>query len=149
VILSAATFLSAAAQAMQVQVYERMSANDQADYTGVLIKGAEQVLIGAGRPDQATQVDKLFSTKQPGDDNTIGMVEFELNLAVVIKADADNLVKNPNAKLLPVELAMIATLKNNGIILPKSFIHVGDSFQPKDPLLGPARTPPSPTGNSR
>ena len=97
-----------------------------------------------GKPDQAAQVEKLFTTKQPGDENMVGMVEFELNLAAVIKADADNLVKNPNAKPLQVELAMIATLKNNSIILPKSFMHVGDSFQPKDPLSPAPTVPPTP-----
>jgi hypothetical protein len=132
-ILSAGVLLSGAAWAMEVQVYERMSASDQGRYTGVMILGAEQVLRAAGRADQAAQVEKLFTTKQAGDENTVGMVEFELNLAAVDKADADNLVKNPNARLLSVELAMIATLKANGIILPKSFMHVGDNFRPKSP----------------
>jgi hypothetical protein len=65
------------------------------------------------------------------------MVELELNMSSVRQADADNLVKNPNAKPLPVEIAMIVTLKKNGIILPKSFIHVGDNFQSKDSLSPP------------
>jgi len=134
-ILSAALVLCGAAQAMDVQVYERMSASDQANYTGMMIRGAEQVLNAAGMVDQAAQVEKLFTTKNPGDQNTIGMVEFELNLAAVDKADADNLVKNPNARLLQVEIAMVATLKGNGIILPKEFMHVGDSFQPRDALM--------------
>jgi len=137
----AATFLSGslltagAAQAMDVQVYERMSATDQGNYTVVMISGAKQVLTVAGRADQAAQVERLFTTKAAGDENTLGMVEFELNLAQVDKTDADNLVKNPNAGLLSVELAMIATLKANGIILPKSFMHVGDNFRPKSPLM--------------
>lgn len=67
-------------------------------------------------------------------------MELELNMSVVRQADADNLVKNPNEKPLQVEIAMIATLKNNGIILPKSFIHVGDNFRPKDPLSPPPQT---------
>jgi hypothetical protein len=138
----AAMFAATAAHAMDVQVYERMSANDQGDYTGVMVGGAEQVLAAAGRADQAAQVEKLFTTREPGDAHTLGMVEFELNLAQVNKADADNLVKNPNAKPLKVEIAMIATLKANGIILPKSFMHVGDNFDAKDTLSPPPRFGP-------
>jgi hypothetical protein len=147
----AATFLAVTmlmtnlAQAMQVQVYERMSVNDQADYTSLLVKGTEQVLTDEGRPDQAAQVEKLFTTIEPGDEHSLGMVELELNVAAVIKADADNLVKNPTAKPLQVELAMIGTLKKNGIILPKSFMHVGDSFQPNDPLSPAPTVPPTPS----
>lgn len=136
-VIAAAMLLSGAAQAMPMQVYDRMSVNDQADYDGVLIKGAEQVLTDEGRPDQAAQVEKLFTTIEPGDEHSLGMVELELNLAVVPQADADNLVKNPNAKPLPVEIAIIVTLKKNGVILPKNIMHVGDNFQPKDPLSPP------------
>lgn len=150
--LAAALMLTAllitnAAEAMPIQQYDRMSANDQADYTSLLVGGAEQVLNDAGRPDEAAQVEKLFTTRVAGDKITVGMGELELNMSVVRQTDADNLVKNPNAKPLPVELAMIATLKNNGIILPKSFMHVGDSFQPKDPLSPAPMVPPAPPQN--
>jgi hypothetical protein len=138
-----ALLLSNAAEAMPIQQYDRMSAKDQADYTSLLVGGAEQVLKDAGRPEQAAQVEKLFTTRVAGDKITVGMVELELNMSVVRQTDADNLVKNPNAKPVQVEIAMILTLKNNGIIMPKSFIHVGDSFQPKD-RLSPAPMVPTP-----
>jgi hypothetical protein len=77
-----------------------------------------------------------------GDDNTIGMVELEMNIAAVNQADADNLVKDPNARSLAVELAMIATLKANGIILPRNFMQVGNDFEPKDPLSPPPKFGP-------
>ena len=142
-----ALLLTNAAEAMPIQQYDRMSVNDQADYTSLLVGGAEQVLKDSGRPDQAAQVEKLFTTTVPGDQITVGMGELELNMSVVRQADADNLVKNPNAKPMQVEIAMVATLKNNGIILPKSFMHVGDSFQPKDPLSPAPMVPPTPTQN--
>ena len=141
-VVSVVMLLPGPAQAMEVQVYERMSVNDRADYTGVMVGGAERVLTEAGRADQAAQVEKLFTTVLPGDQHSLGMVELELNLAALDKADADNFVKNPNAKPLPVELAMIVTLKKNGIILPKSFMHVGDNFQPKDSLSPPPKFGP-------
>jgi hypothetical protein len=96
-ILSAAVLFSGVAQAMPIQVFDRMSVNDQADYTGILIKGAEQVLTNEGRPDQAAQVEKLFTTIIAGDKISVGSGELELNMSVVRQTDADNLVKNPNA----------------------------------------------------
>jgi hypothetical protein len=141
--LSGPPLLGSAVQAaMPIQVFDRMSEDDQIAYLDVMLLGAEQLLKDEGRPDLVEQIKKLFTTRQSGDDNTIGMVELELNLAAVSKADADNLVKNPNARPLAVELAMIATLKANGIVLPKSFMHVGDNFRPKD-LLSPAPTIPN------
>jgi hypothetical protein len=142
-IISASLLFTGPAQAMPIQVFDRMSTHDQGDYIGVMISGAEQVLTEEGKADQVAQIKKLFTTRQRGDDNTIGMVELELNLAALSKADADNLVKNPNARPLAVELAMIATLKANGIILPRNFMRVGDNFKPKDPP-SPGRTAPPP-----
>lgn len=127
---------------MPIQVYERLSEEDKTAYLDVMLLGAEQVLRDAGRPDQVAQIEKLFTTRQRGDDNTLGMVELELNFAAVNKADADNLVQDPNAKPLPVELAMIATLKANGIILPKTFMHVGDNFETKESMSPPPKFGP-------
>lgn len=128
---------NAAKAAMPIQVYERMSGSDQGDYIGVMISGAERLL--AYRPDLVAQIKKLFTTRMGSDDNTIGMVELEMNIAALNRADAENLVKDPNAKPLAVEIAMIATLKANGIILPKSFMHVGDDFEAKDRLSPPPK----------
>jgi len=141
IIISASLLFSSAAQAaMPIQVYERLSDSDQGEYLGIMIGGAEELL--ADRPDLVAQIKKLFTTRMARDDNTIGMVELEMNIAAVNRADADNLVKDPNARPLAVELAMIATLKANGIILPKSFIHVGDNFDTKQPLSPPPKFGP-------
>lgn len=143
-ILSAAILLSSTAQAaMPIQVFDRMSNNDQADYVAnVLVGGAEQVLKDEGRSDQTAQVEKLFTTVLPGDQISVGSGELELNLSVVRQTDADNLVKDANARPVAVEIAVIMTLKNNGIILPKSIMHVGDSFQPKGTLSPPPKFGP-------
>src|SRR5579863_9554211 len=82
-ITSIAVLFGSTAQAMDIQVYDRMSVNDQGDYTGVMIKGAERVLTEAGRADQAAQVEKLFTTRQAGNEHTLGMVELELNMSSV------------------------------------------------------------------
>jgi hypothetical protein len=64
---------------------------------------------------------------------TLGMAEFEVNLARVRLVDAKNAANNPNAPRLEVEHVMILTLKNNGITLPTSFMTVNSGFKPKHP----------------
>ncbi|HYM31911.1 MAG TPA: hypothetical protein VEU47_11455 [Candidatus Cybelea sp.] len=61
------------------------------------------------------------------------MTEFERTLALARVADAENLAKDHNARRLEVEHAMLATLKKNGIVLPRSFMTVGNGFRPKSP----------------
>ena len=129
--LSAAMLLTSAAQAMQIQQFDKMAGQDQGDYIGDLIVGAENVLTGEGRPDLAAQVKQLFTTKNPGDVDTIGMAEFELNLALARVADAKRAAQDPNAKRLEVEDAMAVTLKKNGIVLPQNFFSVNKDFKPK------------------
>ncbi len=91
--LLAATFLSAAmplassVQAMEIQQFDKMADQDQSAYIADLIVGAEKVLTAQGEPDLAAQVKHLFTTKNPGDADTIGMVEFEINLALARVAD--------------------------------------------------------------
>src|ERR1700674_3753072 len=68
----AATFLSAAmlfttgAQAMEIRQFDKMADQDQAEYVGLLVQGAEKVLTDEGRSDLAAQVEHLFTTRNPG-----------------------------------------------------------------------------------
>jgi len=137
-----AMFTLGTAWAMPVQVFDRMSVQDRGNYISVMIAGAKKVLTEAGQPEAVEKIEKLFTTVLPGDQVSVGSAELSLNLAAVTKAEADNLVKDPNAKPLPVELAMIATLKANGIILPKTFMRVGDEFQSNDHLSPPPQFGP-------
>jgi hypothetical protein len=130
------------AQAMPIQVFDRMSADDRSNYIGVMIAGAEQVLSDAGQLEAAAKIKKLFTTVLPGDQVSVGSGELSLNLAAVTKAEADNLAKDPNAKPLAVELALIVTLKANGIILPRNFMRVGDNFATKKPMSPPPKFGP-------
>jgi hypothetical protein len=129
--LSVAMFLMTAARAMEIRQFDKMAIPDQSAYVGLLVSGAEQVLKGEGRTDLAAQVDHLFTTTEPGDAHTIGSVEFEINLARARAFDADRVLKNPNARRLEVEDAMIVTVKKNGIELPPSFLNVSKDFKPK------------------
>ena len=135
----ASTFLSAtllaacAAQAMEIQKFDKMASEDKGEYVSLLVGGAERVLKDEGRADLAAKVEQFFTTTEPGDQHTLGMVEFQLNLARAGVTDAKNVARDPQAQRLEVEDAMAVTLKKNGIDLPQSFFTVNSNFRPKLP----------------
>ena len=118
---------------MEIRQFDKMALEDQSAYLGRLVAGAQKTLRNAGHADQAAQVEKLFTTKDPGDKDSHGIIEVEMNLALARQADARRALKDPHALRLEVEHAMIVTLKKNGITLPWSFMHVNDNFRPKHP----------------
>jgi hypothetical protein len=73
--LSAAMLFTGAAQAMQIQQFDKMADQDQGEYVGLLVQGAEKVLIDEGRLDLQKQVHQLFSTTPPAD--KMGGFKFE------------------------------------------------------------------------
>jgi hypothetical protein len=137
VLLALAAILSTSvAQAMEIEKFDRLAFQDQGDYIELLVDGAQKVLIDEGKRDLAAKVGELFTETLPGDKMPLGLVEFERNLALARVADAKRVEKDHNAPRLEVEHAMIVTLKKNGIILPKSFMSVGNNFKPKHPPEG-------------
>jgi hypothetical protein len=132
--LSAAMLFDTTAKAMEIRQYDKMVDRDQADYIQVLVDGAQKVLNNEGRSDFARKMDQLFTEIPAGDKISLGMQEFENNLALARVTDAKNVIKDPNAQRLEVEDVMAATLeKKNGIELPDSFFTVGSNFKPKFP----------------
>lgn len=129
--LSAALLFANAAQAMQIQQFDKMAGDDQDEYVAELIVGAQQVLKDAGSPDLAEQVHKLFTTVNPGSNISLGRGEFEMNLARARVADVKRVANDPSARRLEVEDAMIVTMRKNGIELPPSFLTVNKNFKPK------------------
>jgi hypothetical protein len=135
----AATFLLAAmlfsdvAQAMEIRQFDKMADEDQARYIGDLIVGAEKVLTDEGKPDLAAKVKHLFTAKNAGDEDVIGMVEFENNLALLRVEDAKNAEKNPKDQRIEVEDVVAITLEKNGIKLPDKFFDVAKDFKPQYP----------------
>jgi hypothetical protein len=130
------------ALAMQIQLFDRMAAQDQQDYINLLMQGAEKVLIEAGRSDDAAKVHKLFHEISPGSELPLGEAEFEMNLDNARVADAERHLKEPDAPRLQVEHAMIVTLKKNGINLPKTFMTVASNFKASRPLAGEVKAKP-------
>jgi hypothetical protein len=131
--LSTVVLFANAAQAMEIRQFDKMAVPDQGDYVGLLIAGAERVLNDEGRADLAAKVEHLFTTTEPGDKFTLGMVEFERNLALAREEDAKNVLKKPNSPRIEVEDAMAVTLKKNGIELPDSVFTAGKTFKQKLP----------------
>lgn len=131
--MSIAVLFSSAAQAMEIEKFDKMAAQDQSDYIVALIEGAQKVLKAEGHADLADKVHKLFTEKFPGDESPLGVVEFERNLARARLADIRNLQKDPNAARLEVEDAMVVTLAKNGIEVPDAFFTVAANFHPKLP----------------
>ena len=132
-LISTSLLMGSAAQAMEIEKFDKMDGRDQSEYIVVLIEGAQQVLIKEGKKDLAAKVHALFTTTLPGDDAPIGAVEFESNLARARAADVRRLLKDPRAERLEVEDAMIATIEKNGIPLPDTFFTVASGFRPKYP----------------
>ena len=107
------------------------------EYVGLLVGGAEQAFKDEGRADLAAKIEDLFTKTLPGDQITVGIGEFELNLARARLADSDRAAKDPSARRLEVEDAMLVTLKKNNLPLSQDFIKafraVNKGFQPKFP----------------
>jgi hypothetical protein len=134
---SVALLLTRAAQAMEIRQFDKMADQDQSEYIGNLIVGAENALTDEGKPDVAAQIKTLFTTKQPGDADVMGMVEFERNLALARVADAQRAEQDPKAHRLEVEDAMLVTLQKNNIPMARTFVQafraVNNGFQPRHP----------------
>jgi len=132
-ILSAVMLLSGSARAMTIVQFDKMADQDQADYIGDLIVGAEKVLMDEGKPALAAQVKHLFTTKDPGDKDVIGMIEIERNLAILRVHDIQDHQKKPDDPRLEVEDVFILTLHKNNIELPDAYYTVNANFRPKLP----------------
>ena len=124
-------------QAMEIRQFDKMADQEQSEYIGNLIVGTENVLTDQGKPDLAAQIKHLFTTKDPGDADVMGMVEFERNLALARVADAERAERDPKAHRLEIEDAMLVTLKKNNIPMSRTFVHgfraINNNFHPKYP----------------
>jgi len=109
--LSTAMLFSSAAQAMEIQQFDQMAAQDRQDFLNSLPKAAETVLEQEGRSADATKVHHLFNDILPGDALPIGEAELEGNLANARVRDAEKHIQNPAAPRVQVETALISTLR--------------------------------------
>jgi hypothetical protein len=124
---------SPTAQAMQIQFFDHMAAQDRQDYMNLMMTGAEKVLMEAGRQSDAAKVHQLFNEIRQGDALPLGEAAFEGNLDHARVFDAQRHLNDPSARRLEVEDAMVVTLKKNGMALPDGFFSIGSNFKPKYP----------------
>jgi hypothetical protein len=132
-VLSAAMLVSGAARAMEIRQFDKMADQDQAEYLGDLIVGAEKVLADAGKPALAAKVKQLFTTKLGNDADTIGMVEVERNIAILRLDDFKHHEQKPNDPWIEIEDVFSFTMHKNEIELPDAFYDVNKNFRPKLP----------------
>ena len=119
-------------QAMSILDFSRLALDDQATYVSAMVEGSAKMLRDNGHPDQAQKAIDLFknSTKQGGV-NQLAMNLKELQLQNIRNAD------NPNnrAPVYDVEAAMEHTLRDNGIVVPASYLKtINRNFQPVFPM---------------
>ena len=137
--LSVAVLATGHARAMEIRDFYKMAIQDRAEFTAVLVGAAEKAFKDEGRSDLAAQVDKLFTTTLPGDAHTIGSVELVKNLGRANVADAERAAKDPTAQRVLAEVAMIVTLKQNGMELSPDFLKIfmaeTSTFKPKFPQI--------------
>lgn len=95
------------ARAMEIRQFDKMTEADQDQYVAELVVGASKVLRDEGKQDLADQVRKLFIEIPAGDRISVGMGEFEINLAAGRVADLQRIEKDPKARRLEVEDAQL------------------------------------------
>ena len=127
-ILSAISLFSGNAPAMTIDNFARLNVDDEATYVALLVSGSAKMLRAQGKPDLADKAIALFKDASKSG----GVSQFAFNLKTVHNRNNLN-ATNPNNRTpdLQVEDAMAATLKDNGILVPVSFLlTLRKDFQP-------------------
>jgi hypothetical protein len=131
VLILLAPCLATGARAMPILDFARLNNDDEATYVTLLVEGSAAMFKAHGQPDQARKIILFF--KVPGKDG--GVYRFADQLKKVDALNNKNAI-NPNnrAPVYQVEDAMAATLKNEGFIVPVSYLlTLGNDFQPAGP----------------
>jgi len=132
-IMLVALFFTSAAQAMDIKDYFKMADQDQGRFDQTLLTGAEKVLIDEGRPDLATQLDRLFTEVKPGNKVSDATADYMARLGAMLGAEVEREVRNSKLPHLQAERAFRDAAKDHGIPLPKAFDAVASNFKPKFP----------------
>src|ERR1700675_4636990 len=72
--------LPAALPATTFPQFNKMDIHEQAEFVAVMVNATQAALRDAGNSDQAPQIEQLFTTIEPGDATSVGLVELERNL---------------------------------------------------------------------
>jgi hypothetical protein len=130
-VLSTALLFTGMGNAMPIPQYDKMDKHDRAHYVNLLIKGAYDHLSANGQSEQAERLLYLFENSS----TKFGWPQFEKNLQMARALTAKH-AADPNNKKVPyeVEQALALTLKDNGIVVPVSFLlTINKDFKPSYP----------------
>ena len=129
-----ALLVSTNARAMAILDFAKLNDDDASTYVVSLVEGAAKMLRAHGQPDQAKKAVALF--KDPS--KTGGVNQLALNLKTLNATNKRNAI-NPNNRIhaYDVEDAMALTLKDNGMIVPVSYLEtINKDFRPIGPPRG-------------
>ena len=109
--------------AMPYRQFDTMSVLDQAEYIAVMVYTTQAVLRNSGGANYAAQIEQLFATVKPGDSISDGLAELEGNIDQLRVHDDERVAKDPKARRLDVEVALLVTLKKNNIPITQPFVN--------------------------
>jgi hypothetical protein len=95
--------------------FDRYNSAAQGECLAHMVQMTKLAFRNEGRADLAEQVDKLFTTTEPGDTSPLGVIEVVRNIAIARVADLKRVKENPQARRIQVEDALLLTLKKNNI----------------------------------
>jgi hypothetical protein len=115
--------LPAALPATTFPQFNKMDIHEQAEFVAVMVNATQAALRAAGNSDQAAQIEQLFTTIEPGDATSVGLVELERNLALARVYAAKDAEKDSKAKPIEVEDALFVTLEKNKIPMTENVMN--------------------------
>ena len=121
------------ASAMSIYLFSKMKNPDRATYVDNMVEGAAKMLKDQGHTDQSQKVLDLFGDAGPNG----GVSQFVTKLKDVDSDNRRNAINPNNRKpVLQVEDAMALMLKDNGVIVPVSFLlDINKHFTPAAPNI--------------
>jgi hypothetical protein len=114
-IIAAGLSFPVSMKAIGFEKFDRFNSVGQAECLANMVQMTMLAFRNEGRADLAYQVDKLFTTTEPGDASPLGIVEVLRNVALARVADLKRFSKDPQAARIQVEDALFVTLKKNNI----------------------------------
>jgi hypothetical protein len=121
-IVFVALYLPNLLSAMPYQQFDSMNMLDQAEYIAMMVYTTQAVLRNSGGANYAAQIEQLFGTIKPGGSMSIGLAELEGNIDEIRVQDLKRVIKDPKARRMDVEVALLVTLKNNNIPITQPFV---------------------------
>jgi hypothetical protein len=109
--------------AMPYQQFDNMNMLDQAEYIAVMVDTTQRILSVSGGANYAAQIEQLFATVKPGDSMSLGLAELEENIDEIRVQDDKRFAKDPKARRMDVEVALLVTLKKNNIPITQPFVN--------------------------